>query len=135
MAVFLFCLHRSVNIVAMLQRPRNPDLISDRGRDFSLYSVQKPRTTILMALQPFVGPWPLFRFFIFFTQSVGILGRGISPSQGRYLHIGQHKHRINADIHASSGIQTHDPSVCEGQDSSCLRLRDHCDRPRSLNFI
>jgi hypothetical protein len=36
----------------------------------------------------------LGRFFCFshlFTQSVGLLGRGMSPSQGRYLHTGQHK--------------------------------------------
>jgi hypothetical protein len=26
-----------------------------------------------------------------YTQSVELLGRGISPSQGRYLHTGQHK--------------------------------------------
>jgi hypothetical protein len=30
-------------------------------------------------------------FLILFTQSAGILGRGISSSQGRYLHTGQHK--------------------------------------------
>jgi hypothetical protein len=36
-----------------------------------------------MALQPFVGPWPLFQFVELFTQTVGLLGRGISPSQGR----------------------------------------------------
>jgi hypothetical protein len=30
---------------------------------------------------------------IIYTQSVGLLGRGVSPSQGRYLHTGQHKHR------------------------------------------
>jgi hypothetical protein len=55
-----------------------------------------------MALQPFVGPWPLLQFVIFFTQLVKRLGRLISPLQGRYLHTGQHKHRIkaNTDIHA-----------------------------------
>jgi hypothetical protein len=44
------------------------------------------------------GPLDLGRFFSFliYTQSVGLLGRGISPSQGRYLHTDQHKHRINA---------------------------------------
>jgi hypothetical protein len=38
------------------------------------------------------------RFFSFLihTLSVGLLGRGISPSQGRYLHTEEHKHRINA---------------------------------------
>jgi hypothetical protein len=55
-----------------------------------------------MALQPFVGPWPLLQFRNIFTQTVGLLGRVISPSQGRYLHTGQQKHRINAHtgIHA-----------------------------------
>jgi hypothetical protein len=54
----------------------------------------------------------------------------ISPSQGRYLHAGQHKHRINVhtDIGALNGIRTHDPSVRASKDSSCLRPRGHCDR-------
>jgi hypothetical protein len=34
----------------------------------------------------FVGPWPIFQFPKLFTQSVGLLRRVISPSQGRYLH-------------------------------------------------
>jgi hypothetical protein len=39
----------------------------------------------------------LGRFFSFliYTQSVWLLGRGISPSQGRYLHREQHKQGIN----------------------------------------
>jgi hypothetical protein len=44
------------------------------------------------------GPWQFFSFSIS-TQSVGLLGRGISPSQGHYLHTEQHKHRINAHRH------------------------------------
>jgi hypothetical protein len=47
-----------------------------------------------IVLQPFVWSWPLFQFLIL-LQSVGLLGRGSSPSQGRYLHTGQHKHGIN----------------------------------------
>jgi hypothetical protein len=51
-----------------------------------------------MALQPFVRPWPLFCFLILYT-----FGRtpwtGIGLSQGRYLHIEQYKHRINAHRH------------------------------------
>jgi hypothetical protein len=47
-------------------------------------------------------------------QSVGILGRVISPSQGCYL--------TQRDIHASSRIRTHDPSVRASEDSSCLGL-------------
>jgi hypothetical protein len=36
----------------------------------------------------------------------------ISPSQGRYLHTGQHKHKINVDTNIGflSGIRTHDPA-------------------------
>jgi hypothetical protein len=41
----------------------------------------------------------------------------------------QHKLRIkHIDIHASSGIRTHDPSVRAGEDCSCLRPRGHYDR-------
>jgi hypothetical protein len=67
--------------------------------------------------------WALAAFSVSwsFTQMVGLLGRGISPSQGRYLHKEQCKHRINAyiDIHALSGIRPHDRS---------LRSRGHCDQ-------
>jgi hypothetical protein len=57
--------------------------------------------------------------------------RVISPSQSRYLITGQHKHRINIhtpNIHALSGIRTHDPSVRASEDSSCLRPCGYCDR-------
>jgi hypothetical protein len=80
---------------------------------------------------PLLGPGLFFSFVIFFTQTIGLLGRVISPSQDRYLHTGQHKHRIKAhtDIHASSGIRFHDPIVRASEDCSCLRPRDHRDRP------
>jgi hypothetical protein len=38
-----------------------------------------------MTLQPFVGHWPPFSFFIFYTVS-RTPWTGISPSLGRYLH-------------------------------------------------
>jgi hypothetical protein len=42
-----------------------------------------------LALEPFFwgggGSGLLFSFVIFFTQTVSLLGRGICPSQGRYL--------------------------------------------------
>jgi hypothetical protein len=40
-------------------------------------------------------------------------------------------HRINAhntDIHALSGILTHDPRVRASEDSSCFKPRGHCER-------
>jgi hypothetical protein len=59
--------------------------------------------------------------FLNLRHSAGLLGRVISPSQSRYL--------TQTDIHASSGIRTHDPSVRASEDRSCLRPRGHCDRP------
>jgi hypothetical protein len=83
------------------------------------------------SFSPYRAPWHLLQFRNhFFTQTVGLLGRVISPSQGRYLHTGQAKHRIKAytDIHALRGIRTHDLSARMSEDSSCLRPRGHCDR-------
>jgi hypothetical protein len=92
-----------------------------------------------MTLQHFVGPWQLVQFRNLFYTVGRLLVREISPSQGRYLHTGQHKHRIyvNSDIRALSQIRTHDPSVREGKDSSCLRPRGNCDQRferAQLNF-
>jgi hypothetical protein len=51
--------------------------------------------------------------FLNLRKSVGLLGQGISPSQGRYLH---RTTQTQTDIHALSGIRTHDPSVRGGED-------------------
>jgi hypothetical protein len=52
----------------------------------------------LLPLWSMGHPWnALFHFsFFILRQSAGLLRRGISPSQGRYVHTEQHKHRINA---------------------------------------
>jgi hypothetical protein len=64
-----------------------------------------------------------------FRQLVGLLGRGIGPTQGVYLHTGQHKHREKqTHIHASSRIGTHDPSVGAAEESTCIRPHGHWDR-------
>jgi hypothetical protein len=83
-----------------------------------------------MALQPFVGPWPLLQFRNLFYTDGRLLGWVIRPSQGRYLHTGQHRHRTttHTDIHALGGIRTHDPSVRASEDNSCLIPRGHCER-------
>jgi hypothetical protein len=54
----------------------------------------------------------------------------ISPPQGRYLHTGQQKPRINAhtDIHTLNRIRTHDPCARASEDSSCLTPRGHRDQ-------
>jgi hypothetical protein len=73
----------------------------------------------------------VFIFLWIYTQSVGLLGRVICPLQGFYLNTGQHKHRINThtpNIHALSGIGTHEHSVRASEDSSCLRPLGYRDR-------
>jgi hypothetical protein len=50
-------------------------------------------TNVLLLLLWLYSPLNLGRLFspLIYTQSVGLFGRGISPSQGRYLHTEQHK--------------------------------------------
>jgi hypothetical protein len=55
-----------------------------------------------MALPAHSGPWPLIQFRNHFSQTIGLLWRVISPSQGRYLNTGQHKPTINAYAHRTS---------------------------------
>jgi hypothetical protein len=76
-------------------------------------------------------PWPLFSFLIY-TQSIGLLRRGISPSQDRYLHTEKQKQNKRTQTsHASSEIRTHNPSVRVGEHGSRLRPRSHCERRKS----
>jgi uncharacterized membrane protein len=90
----------------------------------------------LRLYNPLLDPGLYFSFVIFVTQTVGLLERVISPSQGLYLYTRQHKRRINAhtDIHALSGIRIQDPSVRAAEDSSYLKQRGHRDRQCFLYF-
>jgi hypothetical protein len=48
------------------------------------------------------------RFLELFKHKVGLLGREISPSQGLYLHRTTQHRKTRTNIHALSGIRTHD---------------------------
>jgi hypothetical protein len=63
-----------------------------------------------------------------FGQLAGLLGRGISPTQGLYLHRTTQHRKTRTHIHASGWIRTHDPSVRAVEDSTCLRPLGHWDR-------
>jgi hypothetical protein len=65
-----------------------------------------------MALQPNLGPWPIFSVSWSYTQSVGLIGCGISPTKGLYLHTGLYNHRINAYVVPRLGFE-HTISVFE----------------------
>jgi hypothetical protein len=72
-----------------------------------------------MALQSFVGPWPHFSFLFLYTFG-RIPWTGVQPI-ARPLP-------THTYIRASSGIQTHDPSVRGCENISCLRQHGNCDR-------
>jgi hypothetical protein len=91
-----------------------------------------------LALQPKFGPWPTsmklsvsFRF-LDLRQSVGLLRRVISSSQVLYLYTNTekltHTHTQILNIHALSGIRTHDPGFRSSEDSACLRPLGYRDR-------
>jgi hypothetical protein len=74
-----------------------------------------------MALSPFVGPLPLFFFYLFFLvalYTVGLLGQGISSPQC-----------IQASV--TRGIRSHELIVWAGEDRSCLTPRCHCGRQKN----
>jgi hypothetical protein len=62
----------------------------------------------------------------FLRQSIGLLGR--DQPVARPLPTQDNTNTVNADIHALSGIRTHDSSARASEDSSCLRERGHCVR-------
>jgi hypothetical protein len=82
-----------------------------------------------MALQSFVGPWPLFQFLDPTHSRQDTLDGGSARRKAAtYTDINTNRTKAhNADIHTWSTIKTRDPSVRASEDSSYLRQRGHCD--------
>jgi hypothetical protein len=70
--------------------------------------------------------WSWFLSFLIILQTVGLLGRVISSSQGLYSNTEKCTHTSN--IHALSGIRTHDPGFWASKDSTCPRPLGYRDR-------
>jgi hypothetical protein len=69
-----------------------------------------------------------FSSFLIYTQSVGLLGRGTSPSQGHYLHTEQHSQKKCTQTSMSLvGFEPTMPAFEWAKISSCLGQRGHCD--------
>jgi hypothetical protein len=75
-------------------------------------------------------PWnsPFHFGFLDLRQSVGLLGRVISSSQGLYLYTNTNAHTQTLNIHAQDGIWTDDPGFRASEDSACLRQLGCRDR-------
>jgi hypothetical protein len=76
-----------------------------------------------LAVSPQTTGFPIRRLL----RLAGITVEVFLPASTR----GRHRintHRTHTNIHASSGIRTHDLSVGAGEDSSCLRPRGHFDQ-------
>jgi len=63
-----------------------------------------------------------------FGHLLGLLGRGISPTQGLYLHRTTQHRKWRTPIHIPSGIRTRDPNFRTVEDSMCLRPCAHWNR-------
>jgi hypothetical protein len=63
-----------------------------------------------MALPAHSGSRPLMQVRNDFSQTVGLLGRVISPSQGHYLHAGQHKQNKHPCLKWGSNLRSQRPS-------------------------
>jgi hypothetical protein len=102
-------------------------------------------TSFFMAIQAFVWPLPLFNFLILYTggRTPWTGDRSVArPLCKHRTTQTQSKHIHTPNIHALSGIRTHDSSfrasedsswlrpasVRESEDSSCLRPRGYRDR-------
>jgi hypothetical protein len=66
-------------------------------------------------------PRLLFQFLGSIRHLVGLLGRGISPTQGLYLHRTTQHRKTQTNIRAPSRIRSCDPNVRAAEDSTCLR--------------
>jgi hypothetical protein len=75
-----------------------------------------------MAVSPETTGFPFCRLLRFTQITVEVFLP--ASTQGRHRI---NAHRTHTNIHASSGIRTHDLSVGAGEGSSCLRPRVHCD--------
>jgi hypothetical protein len=84
----------------------------DRESYFSFYYIG---TTVHPKPWPFWRTFlPIFRTFLnilTFSRTLWMGGVIYQPSQGLYLHRTTQHRKMRTYIHASSGIQTHDPNV------------------------
>jgi hypothetical protein len=83
------------------------------------------------AVPPLSGPWPLIQFRNHFStdgRTPWTSDHPVARPLSKHTTQTQNKRIHTPNIHALSGIRTHDPSVRASEDSSCLRPRGYRDR-------
>jgi hypothetical protein len=78
-----------------------------------------------MALPGRSRPRPLIQVHNFSQTSDQLVARPLHKHRTKQT---QNKRIYTPNIHALSGIRTHDPSVRASEDGSCLKPRGYCDR-------
>jgi hypothetical protein len=89
-----------------------------------------------VALQPFVGPWPLhqFRDLLYTDGRTPWTGdQAVARPLPTHRAIQKEKN-THTNICALSGIRTHNPNVRASKDISCLRALSHCDRHKHFPY-
>jgi hypothetical protein len=82
----------------------------------------------LGSLLPLLEHRAEFPQFLDQRQSVGLLGRVVSSSQGLYMYTNTHTHTQTLYIHALNRIRTHGPGFRASEDSARLRPLVYRDR-------
>jgi hypothetical protein len=68
-----------------------------------------------------------FFSFMIILQTIGLLGRVISPSQGLYLNKGQHKHRLNTYTYQiSTPCVGFEPTISASERRKTVHALDQC---------
>jgi hypothetical protein len=113
-----------MTVVTLLLSPTRPDPTRVVQTTLSLNG-----STWLYSLLLYLGRF--FSFSILYT--VGVTPLTWDQPVARLLPTHRTRtHNKHTNIHALSGIRTHDPSVRASEDSSCVGLRCHCDRQAKL---
>jgi hypothetical protein len=73
--------------------------------------------------------------YLWNLNHIGSFDVGSARHKAAATYTKQHTEQTQTDIHTSSGIRTHDPSVRSVENITCLRPRDNCGRPSSAYFI
>jgi hypothetical protein len=75
------------------------------------------------------GPWPLSQYLNLYKVGRTLFDGGSARRKAAtFTQNNINTEYTHTDIHTSSEIRTHDPSLRAWEDGSCLRSSDHCDR-------